>query len=483
MASPRHPLVEAAERFPDAIAIVNRDQTCTYRQYYGRAAGFAAGLNASLRPGAAVGMSLPPSADYAALIMACTMAGIVAAPLDAKLPPEGLAAALRALGARALITSKPEDAPRGMKILMPERGTDASVRDRAKQGTDPSRSKTPSLASVPCFAIMTSGSTGTPKAVVLSLGNLCANAAASNRIIPVAPADRWLLSLPLYHVSGLGILFRCLLAGGTVVIPDDAGLIPAAVKEHSVTHVSLVATQLFRLFEMPEATEALRGLKAILLGGSAIPEALIRRAIESGLPVQRSYGLSEMASQVATTRADDPAEALFTSGKPLDPEAVTLARDGEILVRGPCLFQGCLADGRLEPPATTDGWFATGDLGEWDAHGNLLVRGRKDNRFVSGGENIQPEEIERHLQAMDGVLDAIVVPVADAEFGERPVAFVRIEGALDPKALLTTLATRLPRFKLPKVVLPWPEAASGGGMKVSRAELAEAAARQCGIQK
>jgi o-succinylbenzoate---CoA ligase len=532
MCSPSHPLIEAAERFSDEVAIFDATSSYTYQHYCERAQSLAAGLTAAgLKPGAVLGISLPPSADYAALLMACTMAGIVAAPLDPKLPPVAIGTGLKALGAGTLITSKPEDAPCGVKILVPKRGTDPSERvperDGAKQGfirgfredgeaTDvkpesPSGATLKTARSWGCpgrvedtpkasecleggtrkgsgprahgsdasakIAILTSGSTGTPKASVLSQGNLCANAAASNDNIPVAPGDRWLLSLPLHHVAGLGILFRCLLGGGTVVIPDKASGILAAIREHGITHVSLVATQLFRLMESPEATEALRGLNTILLGGSAIPDALVRRAMALGLPVRRSYGLSEMATQVTTTRAVDPPEALFTSGRPLDPDAITLADDGEILVRGPCLFRGYLVDGRQESPATTDGWFATGDLGEWDAYGNLVVLGRKDNMFVSGGENIQPEEIERQLQAIDGVLEAVVVPVDDAEFGARPVAFVRTEGELDAEALLAALAVRLPRFKLPKAVLPWPKTGPDAGMKVSRAELAEAAGR------
>jgi O-succinylbenzoic acid--CoA ligase len=115
------------------------------------------------------------------------------------------------------------------------------------------------------------------------------------------------------------------------------------------------------------------------------------------------------------------------------------------------LLSGYLEDGRLRDPRDGDGWFATGDLGTLDGGGRLTVAGRRDRMFISGGENIHPEEIELALLAIDGVVEALVEPIAHPEFGQRPAAFVRLEpeNALTSDDLARELAARLPRFKIP----------------------------------
>ena len=326
----------------------------------------------------------------------------------------------------------------------------------------------------PATIVATSGSTGTPKLVVHALENHLANAAASNANIAVEPCDRWLLSLPLYHVSGLEILFRCILGGGTVAVPDPGGTLEDALEHLRATHISMVAAQLQRLLDSGCDAKKLSRVKAVLLGGSAVPETLIERAVALGVPLHTTYGLTEMASQVTTTPPGAGRHALKTSGKPLTPETLRIAADGEIEVRGPVLFLGYIEeDGTIHRPVTPDGWFRTKDLGYLDKTGNLCVTGRKDNLFVSGGENIQPEEIEAVLCALDAVARAVVVPVTDPVFGHRPAAFIESAPgfALEPDILARQLAERLPRYMIPAAWLPWPEEAAVTGLKPDRSVL------------
>src|SRR3712207_445663 len=155
-----------------------------------------------------------------------------------------------------------------------------------------------------------------------------------------------------------------------------------------------------------------------------------------------------MASQVTTTPPGASRGELRTSGRPLPHREVAVSGGGEILVRGETLFAGYVEGDPVRRPLDADGWFHTGDLGALDENGYLGVRGRRDNLFVSGGENIQPEEIEEALSGLDGVQDAVVVPVPDLEFGAHPVAFVRAaEGAADQEILMRALEKVLPRFK------------------------------------
>ncbi|HLD88421.1 MAG TPA: AMP-binding protein, partial [Candidatus Omnitrophota bacterium] len=262
------------------------------------------------------------------------------------------------------------------------------------------------------------------------------------------------LSLPLYHVAGIAVVVRCFLAGASVVIPTDKDLI-SAIERNRATHISLVSAQLYRMLEDPRSHPVLKSLKCILLGGSAIEKHLIERFLSLGLPVYLSYGLTEMSSQVATGK---PAEARTPCVKVLLYRQMRIASDGEILVKGETLFKGYGTGSRLHLPLTSDGWFQTGDLGVVDAKGCLTVLGRKDNMFISGGENIQPEEIEKVLLAIEGVEQAVVVPKEDKEFGHRPVAFVKFHGqTIGHEYLTDILKKELPRFKIPDVFYPWPK--------------------------
>jgi O-succinylbenzoic acid--CoA ligase len=256
-----------------------------------------------------------------------------------------------------------------------------------------------------------------------------------------------------------------------------------------ITHLSLVPTQLRRLLDDPHERGLSLTLKAVLLGGSPIPATLLTDAISHQLPVYLTYGLTEMASQVATGCSNE-----LRSPRVLPYRELRIAVDGEIVVRGETLFTGYVEDDAITRPLDSEGWFRTGDLGSLDSEGRLTVLGRKDNMFVSGGENIYPEQIERALTAIDGIFDAIVVPVDDREYGHRPVAFIRYRSEInlsepdsempeserlhfDHLSLSDELSRTLPRFMLPAAYYPWPHGYQPAGIKADRAFLKELAGK------
>ncbi len=318
--------------------------------------------------------------------------------------------------------------------------------------------------------IFTSGSSGQPKAALHTIGNHYFSAAGSNENIPFGARDCWLLSLPLYHVGGLAIFFRALVGGGAIAIPEPGMTLPQTIGKSEVTHISLVATQLFRLLQSEDGRKALSRLKAILLGGSAIPRTLIQQAIELGLPIHTSYGSTEMASQITTTPPNASPDKLFTSGKCLKHREIEISADGEILVKGKTLFSGYIEDDSRKRNVDNSGWFATGDIGKIDEDGYLVVVGRKDNMFISGGENIQPEEIETCLCQMENINRAVVVAVENKEFGKRPIAFIELKkNQLIAEAAIRKFLNRyIARFKIPDYFFPWPDAVNQAGIKVDR---------------
>ena len=138
-------------------------------------------------------------------------------------------------------------------------------------------------------------------------------------------------------------------------------------------------------------------------------------------------------------------------------------------MRGETLFAGYVEESVVDQLIDEAGWFHTGDLGELDGDGYLRIHGRKDNLFISGGENIQPEEIEEVLGRLEDVERAVVVPVPDLDFGERPVAFVLVtDGRIASGQLSKELGDELPRFKIPVAFYEWPEDADPARVKVDR---------------
>jgi o-succinylbenzoate---CoA ligase len=468
----------AAIASPDAPVIFGTDGVLTYRDLDLRVMIAAEGIEElGFKAGTRVALHLPEDERYLVLLLALIRAGCIACPLSTRLPARGVVPLLQEIACQALISSDEEILEAmdiGVQKLRPEEllTHEPASRDRA-QDSEPLHL----VLDRPATIVFTSGSAGAPKAALHAFSNHYYSALGSNANIALAPGDRWLHSLPLYHVGGLSILFRCLLAGATVALPEPGVALGKAITDSGVTHVSLVSTQLLRLLREEDFDP--ERLKAILLGGGPIPAPLVDEAITRGLPIRTSYGLTEMASQVTATPPSASRDELHTSGRLLPHREISISDDGEILVKGKTLFSGYVTLDIVDRSLDAGGWFRTGDLGELDADGYLHVRGRKDNLFISGGENIQPEEIEEALCHLEGVEEAVVVPVPDTEFGFRPVAFVRtVEGAVMPGDLVRALELHLPRFKIPVAFHSWPEEVRG--MKVDRAFFRERARRLLG---
>ena len=310
--------------------------------------------------------------------------------------------------------------------------------------------------------LFTSGSTGEPRAVWHDLESHIANALGAGEIMPLRPGCAWLLSLPLNHVSGFSILIRCLLAGAMVVFPDQKSPFKNQIEDADLTHVSLVGVQLRRLLA---DGASFSHLQAVLLGGGPADQGVVSDAIEAGIPLHITYGMTETVSQITTSDRLHSVPRSIHAGKPLPGREVRISPDGEIQVRGAILPRAILSGGELRQSLTEDGWFSTGDAGSFDHAGNLVVSGRRSRMFISGGENICPEVIETLLASFPQVRRAVVVGVPNEEFGARPVAFVA--GEASPDRLKELLKARLESFYVPDAFLPWPGEVSPDDAKVN----------------
>ena len=293
--------------------------------------------------------------------------------------------------------------------------------------------------------VLTSGSGGDPRPVRLTHANVAAAVATSEERLGNTSADCWLLTLPLFHVGGLSILWRSAAAGGTVVLHEkfDPQRAAAAIKAGSVSMVSLVPTMLYRILAVDPGPY--EGLRAVLLGGSAASRDLVEHGLDAGLPILQTYGMTEAASQIATVAPGEAFESLGTAGRPLAGMKVSTgeAGVGEIVISGPAVSPGYLGE------TDRDGSHRTGDIGYLDDRGRLVVLGRADDMVVTGGENVFPARVADVLSAYQSFDKVEVVGVPDPEWGQVLVAVV--VGDVDSQPRIERWAQeRLARHEIPK---------------------------------
>lgn len=293
--------------------------------------------------------------------------------------------------------------------------------------------------------LFTSGTSGRPSRVPITVENLLASAHASRERLGLLPADRWLGSLSVAHVGGMALVTRAAVLGSGLILrgPFHVHGFLDLVRAGAVTHASLVPTMLFRAVREWGGGVVPDSLRCLLVGGAPAPEELVSAALELGFPVALTYGLTEATSQVATAPPALVSRKPGSVGAPLPGVTVRVETDGEICVQGPTVAPGT---------ARKDGWLHTGDLGRVDADGHLWITGRKSDRIISGGVNVDPLEVERALEAHPMVLEAGVVGLPDREWGERVVAAVVVqesavltEGSLEKHVRLVLAAASRPR--------------------------------------
>jgi O-succinylbenzoic acid--CoA ligase len=291
--------------------------------------------------------------------------------------------------------------------------------------------------------LVTSGSTGRAKAAELPAAALLSSARATLARIGGRPGERWLCSLPSWHVAGLQVLTRSLLLGTDPVVlaPSDTAGIAATAAAGGCAHAALVPTQLRRLLEHGADLSRLR---TILLGGAAPPAGLLTAARAAGARVVTTYGMTETCG------------GCVYDGWPLAEVDVRAGQDGRIRIAGPILMRGYRLRPELTAAAFDGRWFVTSDLGAVAAGGRLVVRGRADDVITTGGEKVLPADVTAEVEAHPAVRAAVVFGLADAEWGERVTVVVVPTDPVSPPTLAEIrahVARRLPAFAAPRQLL------------------------------
>ncbi len=273
--------------------------------------------------------------------------------------------------------------------------------------------------------VATSGSEGDPKGVMLSGRNLAASALAVRKRLGLEQGNIWLCCLPLYHIGGLSILYRCLDAGAEVLLHQgfDAQIVWSDLQGHQVTHLSLVPAMLVQLLDAAQSVAPPETLRVVLVGGGPLDPELAARARAQGWPLFVSYGMSETASLCVSHAGESSGPVSGEVGRPLDGFELAISKRGRIMLRGPAVMQGYAnPDGSPGQGLLDGGWFETGDLGELGESGHLRVLGRADDVLVSGGRNIHPVEVEAEIAACPGVDAVAITGQKDDHWGQILVA-------------------------------------------------------------
>lgn len=457
-------------------AVVCGDQVVGYRELDARADAWAAVLGERLRPGQRVATLCRAGIEQIALLYGCARAGLLLTPLPYRLRPGELAVLLDD-AAPALLLADPAHreaavaavALAAQRIPVEPLATPPAA-DRVDAAGDPD---------APVLLCYTSGSSGRPRGVPLS-GRMCiATDDALDGVARLTADDVVLQLLPQYHVGGWTVLPLLAVARGATLVlePDfDPARALRLIAAHRVS-VTMAVPAMYRTMLAAAAGAELSSLRLAICGGGALPGELARSWWELGVPLCQGYGLTEAGPNVLCVPPAEVHSSAGFAGVPYPGVEVALAGvpagpgGGELLVRGAGTFAGYWRGPRHR------GWLHTGDLAERDERGWYRIVGRLDDRYVSGGENVHPAEVERALLAHPAVTDAAVVGVPDRRWGVVGVAFVVAKSALEPESVRDWCRHRVAGFKVPARVLVVPELPRTGIGKVCRDALRDRAMR------
>ncbi|GEK81645.1 class I adenylate-forming enzyme family protein [Agrococcus baldri] len=457
---------------PARAAIIDRGVVVSYGELEARATALAHALSeAGHGRGARIATVTGSTADQVVLLFACAKAGAMLVPLSWRLTAGELAAQLTIADPSLLLV---EDDHRPLAEAALERlagpgipttllgaaGVEAMVPDaRAHPGHARHGHGVPADDDG-LLMLFTSGTTSAPKAVVLTQANCAWNNLALSRATPMTPDDVVLQVLPQHHVAGWNVQpLLALWVGASIVLERtfDAGRALALIERHRVTATMGVPTTYRALIQHPDfAARDLTSIRTAIVGGGMLDPRAAEQLAQRGVHAQQGYGLTEAAPNVTLCRDETDAGTVGRAYPHVDLALLIDGRvehgpgTGELLVRGPAVFQGYFRDPEATAAAQHGPWLRTGDLVARDAAGRIRIVDRVKDIVRSGGESIAPIEVELALLEHPAVADAAVAGVPSERWGEALVAWLVLAEPVDEAALRAHLDGRIADFKHPK---------------------------------
>ena len=337
------------------------------------------------------------------------------------------------------------------------------------------------------FIMYTSGTTGLPKGVMHThntvMWSLLTIAATSD----FRKGDRFLNSLPMFHVGALSPVLACVFGGVSLSILKafDPTLSWQVIKDEKITTSLMVPAMLqFMAATFNPEEHDVSSLRWVMSGAAPVPVTLIEAYIGLGIEIQQVYGLTEtcgpaclITSEDAVNTAGSTGRAFyFTEVRVVDDEGHDCApgEPGEVLVAGPHIMTGYWNRPDATAENIVDGWLHTGDIAKMDADGFVTIVDRVKDMLISGGENVYPAEIENVLLGNEKVADAGVIGIKSTKWGESPLAVVvRKDEGLDADELIDYCKGKLAPFKTIKAVEFVDEIPRNPSGKILKRELRE----------
>ncbi len=431
------PVASAALARPTAVALI-AERTWSWAELAMAVATRAAALHQQgVRAGDIVALIAPRDGRWLVDAHAIGWLGAAVAPISQALPTTALREAATLVSPSFHIARQ-----------LPDGGVDLPGRSLREGGAmKPALERPWPLHETRCL-LLTSGTTGGAKVVRLSTAQVLLSACASAIRLGHLPEDRWLHCLPLSHVGGLAIVFRCAVHATTLELAGcfSAREVARRLRSGEVSGVSLTPRMLSDVLDAGLPAPLPPRLRVILVGGAAMDEPLLERARGLDLPVARTWGMTEAGSQVCTAEPGD----LRSPGLPPLPFIRVAERDGQLCIHGPLVGRAPIhrLTGSGDP---ANGILASADRGVVDEQGRIHVLGRRDDVIVSGGAKTSPQQVEAALLAHPGIDEAAVVGRPDPRWGALPIAF--IVGQMphpDDTSLRAWCLSRLPGYSVPR---------------------------------
>ncbi len=367
------------------------------------------------------------------------MLGGIFVPMNPKSPIDEITKKMNIIGSKKIIYDESIELEKvdNISLFRSEKSQESSYRF-----TWPSYEET--------FCILfTSGSSGLPKAVSISRKNIESSCNISQKNLNVEKSDKWLLCMPPYHAGGLSIIYRSLILGNKFHIEDDfnSEKVIDLIMSEKINIVSMVPTMLSKIvYQMKDRNLiAPKSFKFVLSGGAKTPEELILSSNNIGLKTLPTYGMTETSSQIATASPNDEFRPLNSVGKPLLRDSVKIAKNSEIQVSGEMVAN-------YYDEKVSKKWLQTGDYGYIDKDNYLFVKGRIDELIISGGENINPLEVEEFISKNKKIKECIVLGKTDEYWGEKVVAAIYSDDDITLEEINSYLGG-LDKFKYPKDIV------------------------------
>jgi long-chain acyl-CoA synthetase len=440
------PIDHASRCFGDRVAVIDGDRRMTYGELAERCSRLAEALGRiGVGHGDRVALLAANGHRYLEVFFGLPAAGIVVVPLNTRLAPAELAHIVQSSGARVLLADRDPGSIAALVdqvVMIPDEYEDLIAGMRQTTRVDVSADDVAAL-------FYTGGTTGAPKGVMLTHGNLVAN--AFNKIVAcsLTGADVFLGAPAMFHVAGIAPLTGLAWLGAhTVTVPVfDPALCLDMIAEHRVTVVVPVPTMLAALVaEQRREPRDVSSLRMLGHAGSAIATELIRQAHEvfPGAELAQFYGATETSSVVTRLRHEEQTlgtDLAGSCGQAAVGVAVRTVRQdgtdcavgevGEVLARSNAVTVGYWNNEAATAEALRDGWYHTGDLGYLNDRSYLFIVDRAKDMIVSGGENVYSIEVEDALYAHPAVAEAAVFGVPDEVWGEAVHAVVVRNESMD----------------------------------------------------